>query len=92
MVNKREIIQAVPAVGAAFEISGNVVLDESSARAQTAAPFKGHFHRWGRGPSKHTLEALRRVKDSLPPFDTRDLEESRRRNPDEHSGLPGGKG
>jgi alkyl sulfatase BDS1-like metallo-beta-lactamase superfamily hydrolase len=78
MVTKREFIQAVPTVGAAFAIAGSVVLDESPARAQTAPPLKGHFHPKGKAPSSHTTEILRKAKDALPFSDTRDLDENRR--------------
>lgn len=78
MVTKREFIQAVPTVGAAFAIAGSVVLDESPARAQSAAPLKGHFHPKGKAPSGHTAEILRKAKDALPFSDTRDLDENRR--------------
>ena len=78
MVTKREFIQAVPTVGAAFAIAGSVVLDESPARAQTAPPLKGHFHPKGKAPSSHTAEILRKAKDALPFNDTRDLDENRR--------------
>jgi alkyl sulfatase BDS1-like metallo-beta-lactamase superfamily hydrolase len=78
MVTKREFIQAVPTVGAAFAIAGSVALDESPARAQTAAPLKGHFHPQGKAPSTHTTEILRRAKQVLPFSDVRDFDENSR--------------
>lgn len=78
MVTKREFIQAVPTIGAAFAIGGSLVVDESPARAQTAAPLQGHFHPQGKAPSAHTLDILRKAKESLPFADTRDFEENRR--------------
>ncbi|MFN3889544.1 MAG: alkyl/aryl-sulfatase [Beijerinckiaceae bacterium] len=78
MVTKRDFIQGAPAIGAAFAIAGSVVLDESPARAQAAAPLKGHFHPKGKAPSSYTVEILRKAKDTLPFSDTRDLEENKR--------------
>lgn len=78
MVTKREFIQGVPTMGAAFAIAGSVVLDESPARAQTAAPLQGHFHPQGKAPSAHTVDILRKARETLPFSDTRDIEENRR--------------
>jgi alkyl sulfatase BDS1-like metallo-beta-lactamase superfamily hydrolase len=78
MVTKREFIQAIPTAGAAFAIAGSVVLDESPARAQGVAPLKGHFHPRGKPPSTHTVEILKKAKETLPFNDTRDLDENRR--------------
>ncbi|MDP2355723.1 MAG: alkyl sulfatase dimerization domain-containing protein [Beijerinckiaceae bacterium] len=78
MVTKREFIQAVPTVGAAFVIAGSAVLDESPARAQTAAPLQGHFHPQGKPPSSHTVAVIRKAQETLPFSDTRDFDENRR--------------
>ncbi|NVO15930.1 MAG: MBL fold metallo-hydrolase [Rhodoplanes sp.] len=78
MTTRREFVQALPSAGAAFAVAGSVVLDESPARAQTAAPLKGHFHPQGKAPSKYTIEILRKAKATLPFGDTRDLDENRR--------------
>src|SRR5271166_894154 len=78
MATRREFIQSVPAVGAAFAVAGRVILDDSPATAQTqpqsALPLKGHFHPKGKAPSKFTIDVLKQAHDSLPFADTRDLE------------------
>jgi alkyl sulfatase BDS1-like metallo-beta-lactamase superfamily hydrolase len=78
MTTRREFVQALPSAGAAFAVAGSVVLDESPARAQAAAPLKGHFHPQGKAPSRYTIEILRKAKATLPFGDTRDLDENRR--------------
>lgn len=78
MGTRREFVQALPSAGAAFAVAGSVVLDESPARAQAAAPLKGHFHPQGKAPSKYTIEILRKSRATLPFGDTRDLDENRR--------------
>jgi hypothetical protein len=45
MSTRRQFIQALPATGAAFAVAGHLVLNESPAHAQEAAPLKGHGHR-----------------------------------------------
>jgi alkyl sulfatase BDS1-like metallo-beta-lactamase superfamily hydrolase len=78
MVTKRAFIQALPSAGAALTLSSTAFLDESPARAQTAPPLKGHFHPQGKAPSRHTIEILRKAKETLPFSDTRDSDENRR--------------
>ena len=51
MSTRRDVIRTLPAAGAAFAVAGNLILDESPARAQAAAPLKGHFHPQGKAPS-----------------------------------------
>ena len=65
-------------VGAAFAVGSNIVLNESPAQAQEAAPLKGHFHPKGKAPSKHTLEVLKKARTTLPFADKRDFEEQKR--------------
>lgn len=78
MSTRREVIKAIPAAGAAFAVAGNLILDESPARAQGAAPLKGHFHPKGKAPSKFTIEALQKARATLPFADTRDFDENKR--------------
>lgn len=76
MTTRREFMGYLPAAGAAFAVAGNVFLGESPALAQdAAAPLDGHFHPKGKAPSKFTLEALERAKQTLPFADQRDFEE-----------------
>jgi len=78
MSTRRDIITTLSAAGAAFAVAGNLILDESPARAQGAAPLKGHFHPQGKAPSKHTMDILRQAQTSLPFADTRDFDENKR--------------
>ena len=78
MSTRRDVIRALPAAGAAFAVAGNLILDESPARAQAAAPLKGHFHPKGKAPSKFTIEALQKARATLPFADTRDFDENKR--------------
>src|SRR5579883_2186562 len=79
MVTRREFVQALPAVGTAFAISGRLVLEDSPARAQEErAPFAGHFHPKGKAPSKFTVDVLRQAREGLPFADTRDFEEQKK--------------
>jgi alkyl sulfatase BDS1-like metallo-beta-lactamase superfamily hydrolase len=79
MTTRREFIQSVPAVGAAFAVSGRVALGESVAPVpRQAAPADGHFHPKGKAPSKHTLEVLRKAKAKLPFHDRRDFAENKK--------------
>jgi alkyl sulfatase BDS1-like metallo-beta-lactamase superfamily hydrolase len=79
MSTRREFIQALPAIGTAFAVSSQVLLDESPAQAQTpAAPLKGHFHPKGKAPSQHTMSVLKQARSDLPFSDTRDFDEQRR--------------
>jgi linear primary-alkylsulfatase len=82
MSTRREFIQALPAVGTAFAVAGQLVLDDNPANAQTQSqsptPLKGHFHPKGKAPSKYTLDVLKQARGGLPFADTRDLEEQKR--------------
>ena len=78
MTTRRQFIQSVPAAGAAFAVAGHIVLDDSPARAQGAAPLKGHFHPKGKAPSEHTLRVLAKAKKTLPFSDTRDFDEQKK--------------
>ena len=77
MSTRREFIQSLPPVGAAFAVAGHLVLDESTARAQPSAPLQGHFHLKGKAPSKFTLEALKQARGGLP-FGDKGISRSRR--------------
>ena len=78
MATRREFVQGLPALGAAFTVGTHLVLNESPAQAQEAAPLKGHFHPKGKAPSKHTLEVLKQARTGLPFADRRDFEEQKR--------------
>lgn len=62
MTTRRQFIQSLPAAGAAFSVAGHMLLDESPALAQQAAPVEGHFHPKGKAPSKFTLDVLKQAK------------------------------
>jgi hypothetical protein len=70
MSTRREFIQTLPAVGTAFAVAGQLVLDDRPANAQTQSPaptpLKGHFHPKGKAPSKYTLDALKQARTGLP--------------------------
>ena len=78
MTTRRQFVKALPAAGAAFAIARHVVLDESPAMAQEAAPLKEHFHPTGKAPSKFTQEVLNQAKATLPFADKRDFEEQKK--------------
>ena len=78
MTTRRDFVQGMPALGAAFAVGSNIALNESPAQAQEAAPLKGHFHPKGKAPSKHTLEVLKKARTTLPFADKRDFEEQKR--------------
>jgi alkyl sulfatase BDS1-like metallo-beta-lactamase superfamily hydrolase len=79
MSTRREFIQSLPAIGTAFAVSSQALLEDGSAQAQSAAaPLKGHFHPQGKAPSKHTLAVIKQASDGLPFADTRDFEEQKR--------------
>jgi alkyl sulfatase BDS1-like metallo-beta-lactamase superfamily hydrolase len=78
MSTRREFIQYIPAAGAGLAVAGNLIFDETQARAQEATPLDGHFHPKGKGPSKYTQEVLRQARTSLPFSDTRDIEEQKK--------------
>jgi alkyl sulfatase BDS1-like metallo-beta-lactamase superfamily hydrolase len=77
MTNRREFLGTIPAIGAAFALTGNLLAEPSTAHAQQA-PLKGHFHPKGKAPSKFTVEALKQAKTGLPFDDTRDFDEQKR--------------
>jgi alkyl sulfatase BDS1-like metallo-beta-lactamase superfamily hydrolase len=79
MTTRRAFVQSLPAVGTAFAVAGNLMLEDSPARAQAApVPLMGHFHPKGKAPSKRTLDVLRQARAGLPFNDTRDFEEQKR--------------
>jgi alkyl sulfatase BDS1-like metallo-beta-lactamase superfamily hydrolase len=78
MTTRRDFIAALPSAGAALTVAGSLVLDESPARAQGAAPLSGHFHPRGKAPSTYTQAILRNASATLPLGDTRDFDENRR--------------
>jgi alkyl sulfatase BDS1-like metallo-beta-lactamase superfamily hydrolase len=78
MTTRRQFVQSLPAVGAAFAVAGHLVLDESPARAQESAPLAGHFHPKGKAPSRFTLDVLKQAKAKLPFADMRDFEEQKK--------------
>ena len=78
MTTRRQFVQSLPAVGAAFAVAGHSILQEGSARAQTPAPLKGHFHPKGKAPSSFTLDVLKQAKATLPFGDKRDFEEQKK--------------
>ena len=78
MTTRRQFVQSLPAVGAAFAVAGHLVLDESTARAQAPAPLAGHFHPKGKAPSRFTLDVLKQAKATLPFADKRDFEEQKK--------------
>lgn len=78
MTTRRTFIKTVPALGAAFSVAAHLVLDDSAAQAQPAAPLKGHFHPQGKAPSAHTLRVLAEAKKTLPFSDTQDFDEQKR--------------
>ena len=78
MATRRDFLTAVPAVGTAFAIAGDLVLEGGAARAQEAAPLAGHFHPKGKAPSQHTIAILEAAKAALPFGDTSDFDEQKR--------------
>ena len=82
MSTRREFIQTLPAVGTAFAVAGQLILDDSPANAQTQSqaptPLKGHFHPKGKAPSKYTLDVLKQARGGLPFGDTRDFGEQKK--------------
>jgi alkyl sulfatase BDS1-like metallo-beta-lactamase superfamily hydrolase len=76
MTTRRDLIKSIPTVGAAFAIGGDVLFDESAARAEDAAqPLAGHFHPKGKAPSEFTLDALKQARVGLPFEDVHDFDE-----------------
>jgi hypothetical protein len=77
MTTRRQFVQSLPA----FAVAGHLILGDSPAVAQPAAPLKGHFHPKGKAPSKFTLEVLRKARSQLPFGDTRDFDEAVQERP-----------
>jgi alkyl sulfatase BDS1-like metallo-beta-lactamase superfamily hydrolase len=77
MTTRRDFIQTVPALGTAFAL-GSLSLGETAAAATPPQPLAGHFHPKGKAPSGHTVEVLKRAKETLPFADTRDFDEQKR--------------
>jgi alkyl sulfatase BDS1-like metallo-beta-lactamase superfamily hydrolase len=77
MTTRRDFIQTVPALGTAFAL-GSLSLGETAAAATPPQPLEGHFHPKGKAPSGHTVEVLKRAKETLPFADTRDFDEQKR--------------
>ena len=75
MSTRRDVLKSIPAIGAAFAVSGAALLDDAVAHAQGAAPLKGHFHPKGKAPSKFTLDALEIARKTLPFSDTTDFQD-----------------
>ena len=71
-------MKAVPATGAVFAVAGHMLMDDSPARAQGAAPSADHFHPKGKAPSEHTLKVLAEAREALPFSDTRDFDENKK--------------
>ncbi|MFO0881492.1 MAG: alkyl sulfatase dimerization domain-containing protein [Gemmataceae bacterium] len=78
MPTRRKFVQSLPAAGAAFVVSGHLVVNEGAATGKEAAPLKGHFHPRGKAPSKFTQEVLRKARATLPFADKRDFEEQKK--------------
>ena len=78
MPTRRQLIQALPAAGAAFAIGHHWLSLEGQAHATPQSPLRGHFHPKGKAPSKFTLEVLEKAKATLPFGDNRDFEEQKK--------------
>jgi len=78
MTTRRDVLKSVPAIGAAFAVTGAALLDDAVAHAQSAAPLEGHFHPKGKAPSTFTLDLLAKAKETLPFSDTTDFQEQER--------------
>ncbi|HMQ91560.1 MAG TPA: alkyl sulfatase dimerization domain-containing protein [Amaricoccus sp.] len=75
MTTRREFLGSVPAMGAAFAIAGDTLIEGGGAVRAQQAPLAGHFHPKGKAPSDHTRAVLEAAKSQLPFADTRDFEE-----------------
>ncbi len=78
MSTRREVIKALPAVGAAFSLVGGFAAEDSRAGPLGDPSSVEHFHPKGKPPSAFTREVLRRAGANLPFADERDFEEQRR--------------
>lgn len=77
MSTRRDFVQALPALGAAFAVGSSITLNESSAQTMPS-PLSGHFHPKGKAPTSHTIAAIKRSSANLPFADARDFEELRK--------------
>ena len=75
MKTRRAFLQTIPATGAAFAVSGQMLAEGSTANSQGAAPLEGHFHPKGKAPSVHTVRVLKEARATLPFSDESDLAE-----------------
>lgn len=78
MSTRRDMIKALPALGAAFAVTGPMLTENHAAHAQSSAPLPGHFHPKGKPPSQHTRDVLKKAREGLPFDDTRDFDEQKR--------------
>ena len=75
MTTRRQFIKSVPAAGAAFAVSGHILVEENVTAAHPAVTARDHFHPKGKEPSRFTKEILAHAKATLPFADKRDFEE-----------------
>ena len=79
MPTRRQLIQALPAAGAAFAIGHHWLSLEGQAHATPQSPLRGHFHPKGKAPSKFTLEVLEKAEgDPAVCATSSDFEEQKR--------------
>ncbi|MGA7267523.1 MAG: alkyl sulfatase dimerization domain-containing protein [Aestuariivirga sp.] len=79
MTTRRRFLGTVSAASAAFAVTGRHLVEGSPAFAQdAAAPLAGHFHPKGKAPSSHTIEILKKARETLPFADTRDFDEQKK--------------
>lgn len=78
MTTRRDFVQSLPALGAAFAVAGAIGTGEGTAHAQPAQAAPGHFDPKGKAPSRYTLDILAKAREALPFGDDRDFAEQRR--------------
>ena len=80
MPTRRQLIQALPAAGAAFALGCHWLSGEGQARAQdaTLSALCKAISIPGKAPSKFTQEVLKKAKATLPFGDKRDFEEQKK--------------
>ncbi|MCX7344711.1 MAG: MBL fold metallo-hydrolase [Alphaproteobacteria bacterium] len=79
MTTRRNFLGTVSAASAAFAVTGRHLLEGNPAMAaDTAKPLEGHFHPKGKAPSSHTIEILKKARETLPFADTRDFDEQKK--------------
>ena len=79
MTTRRNFLGTVSAASAAFAVTGRHLLEGNPAlAADTAKPLEGHFHPKGKAPSSHTIEILKKARETLPFADTRDFDEQKK--------------